>query len=101
MLHKDNTFETNYGIKQNIEYCLNLRNFIEKYFIIDECKHYNSNYFDKTIQQMEQLINEQRGYIIQLQTMIQQRNSQLKQAVQPSVGINTNNFISVEGTIDL
>jgi hypothetical protein len=55
----------------------------------------------KTIQQMEQLINEQRGYIIQLQTMIQQRNSQLKQAVQPSVGINTNNFISVEGTIDL
>lgn len=53
----------------------------------------------KTIQQYEQLVKEQQGYIIQLQTQLKQRGYQLKQtkAELGSIG----NFIEVESKLDL
>lgn len=53
----------------------------------------------KYIQQLEQIVKDQKGYIIQLQTMIQQRNSQLKQTQPPSIGVQQ--FINVEGKLDI
>jgi flagellar biosynthesis chaperone FliJ len=57
----------------------------------------------KYIQQLEGVIKDQRGYIIQLETMIQQRNSQLKQANQQigSQGIYTRFDVVEETKLDI
>ena len=53
-------------------------------------------------QQLEQLVKDQKGYIIQLQTQLQQRNHQLQQtqaALHQSNNVET--FIEVEGKLEL
>jgi hypothetical protein len=55
----------------------------------------------KYILQLEQITKDQKGYIIQLETMIQQRNSQLKKANEQIWGVPTTPFIEVEGKLEL
>ena len=51
------------------------------------------------IKTLEQMLKDIRGYTIQLETMLQQRNSQLKQQRPASQGITT--FKTVETNLDL
>lgn len=51
------------------------------------------------IQTLEQMLKDQKGYIIQLETMIQQRNSQLRQ--QQQINNDINNAVEVKATLDL
>ena len=51
------------------------------------------------IQTLEQMLKDIRGYTIQLETQIQQRNSQLR--YQQQVNNDINNVVEVKATLDL
>lgn len=58
----------------------------------------------KTIQQYEQLVKDQQGYILQLQTQLRQRTGQLANAKSKIVPLSNQgftNFLEVEGKLDL
>ncbi|MBI95555.1 hypothetical protein CL656_00165 [bacterium] len=48
---KDKKLEKILNISKNSKNCTSLIKFIDKYFIINECKNHQSNYFDKSLQQ--------------------------------------------------
>lgn len=54
---KDKVLEKELNIKINRDNCTNLLEFLDKFFIIKECKYYNSIYFDKILQQQDEFKN--------------------------------------------